>query len=92
MLWCAPDRYGTIDTQRGEHALLQVRPRVFALARRNRTGPLGLLLIRRRQIIAIDAHRGRIAVHLALVEVQGLLGPYGTGRAPLHRARGLEPR
>ena len=95
--WLAPERDSPIDTQRGADAWLQGGPLGLARAGRNRQGPrlrLGLCLLwrgLRGEILPIDAHRGRITGPIPLVEVQGLIGPYGPGRAHLHRARVREP-
>ena len=90
----APEGDSTIHTQGGENELLQVWPLVLAIAMGNRKGRrllLRVLLVLRREIIPIDAHRGRIEVHIAFVEVKDLISPYRTGREHLHRARIIEP-
>src|SRR5438445_930341 len=43
------------------------------------------------QILPIDAHRGRIEMHIALVQLKDLIGPHRTGREDLHRTRVIEP-
>ena len=91
ILWFAPQRYGTINTPRGEDAWLQVGALVLAIAIGDPKGHLGLLGLLQGQISPLYRDRGRIQVDVALVEVKDLIGPYRTGREHLHRARVIEP-
>ena len=50
-----------------------------------------ILRLLRWAIIAIDTHRGRIKVSIALLQPKAPIRTHGTGREPLACARVIEP-
>src|SRR5262249_24315248 len=87
ILGLAPDRYGAIDAEHGQHKLLEVRPLILAIAIGHLEGEVRRL---GKLIVAPDTVRSGIKVHIAALQVKPCGSADRTGGKEPHRAEVVE--